>query len=125
MVLANQYGQGDIDYCAGPLCDKVEYVDDYTAVITFKYVGDGLEAYSEDESGDLYGFQVLTNDENYQEWSNAFDVEIISNNQVRVKYGDPIYGVRYNAVTEYYFPANVNLMNSNEVPAAAFVDYKN
>lgn len=125
MVLANQYGAGDIEYKAGPLCDKVEYPDEYTAIVTFKYVGDGLDVVSEDESGDIYGVQVLTSPDNYTEWATAENVQIVGKDQIRIEFDQPIYGVRYNAITEYYFPVNVNLMNSERVPAAAFVDYKN
>lgn len=125
MALANEYGIGDINYVAGPQLDKVEYTDDKTALLTFKYVGDGITALSEDETGDLYGFEVLTTSSSYSGWEVTYDVTIVSSNQLQVKYNKPIYGVRYNAKTDAFFPANVNLCNSAWVPAVAFANYKN
>lgn len=137
MVLSNEYGiGGDFNYVAGPVLESVEYTDEYTAVLTFKYVGDGLVAYSEDESGDIYGIQVLVDDASYYDgnWKYFIAVSdrervsgtatITSENQITVTCEQPIYGVRYNAITGAYFPIEVNLHNSDEIPMVAFVDYK-
>ncbi len=128
MVLSNEYGVGgEFDYVAGPVLESVEYVDEYTAVLTFKYVGDGLVAYSEDESGDIYGLQVLIDTASYYDgnWESTTGYsEITAANQITVTYTKPIYGVRYNAITENAFPIEVNLQNSEEVPMVAFADYK-
>lgn len=128
MVLSNEYGIGeDFNYVAGPVLESVEYTDEYTAVLTFKYVGDGLAAYSEDESGDVYGLQVLVDTASYYDgnWEDTIGIaQITAENQITITYDKPIYGVRYNAITEYVFPIEVNLHNSEEVPMVAFVDYK-
>lgn len=126
MVLANEYGIGDINYVAGPTLESVEYVDEYTAVLTFKYVGDGLEVYSEDESGDIYGLQVLIDPSNYFDgnWENTTGYsKVTAPNQITITFNKPIYGVRYNAITEYMFPVEVNIHNSEMIPMVAFVDY--
>lgn len=127
MVLANEYGIGDMEYVAGPTLESVEYVDEYTAVLTFNYVGDGIYAFSDDESGDVYGLQVLVANDNYYDdyWVEVgANVEFTAANEITITFDQPIYGVRYNALSEYYFYTNANLCNSKRVPMVAFADYK-
>ena len=126
MILANRYGIGNKDDVFGPQFESVTYPDEYTAVIKFKYVGDGL-GYSDDEGIEMiFGFETLENPNSYSEdWEPNNNVKITGKNEVTVTSKVPIYGVRYNAQTEYYFPDTVNMHNSAKVPMVAFVDYKN
>ena len=135
MVLSNEYEIGDSEYKCGPTLDKVEYEDEYTVVLTFKYVGDGLMAFCEDESGDIYGLQVLTSTEDFTDgsWENVTtEAQIIGTNRIKITYSKPIYGVRYDAITDAFWPSQVNLCSSKPgtygttycVPCVAFADYK-
>ncbi|MBQ7160796.1 MAG: S-layer homology domain-containing protein [Clostridia bacterium] len=124
MVLANEYGKGDINMVAGPQLESVEYEDNYTVLLTFKYVANGLKLTTEDFSNDIYGLEVLTSKLSYSNWAAPAQAEIVGKNQVRVKHNMPIYGVRYDAVTEYYYPTYANLGNSEDIPMVAFACYK-
>ena len=74
----------------------------------------------------IFGFETLENPNSYSEdWKPNNNVKITGKNEVTVTSKVPIYGVRYNAQTEYYFPDTVNMHNSAKVPMVAFVDYKN
>ena len=127
MILANEFEIGDMEYVAGPTLKNVEYVDDCTVVLTFDYVGDGIYAFSDDESGDIYGLQVLIDEDNYYDdyWADVNGTaEFTAANEITITFTQPIYGVRYNAITENYFYASANLCNSKRVPMVSFADYR-
>ncbi len=123
MVLANEYGIGDIEKVAGPQLTSVEFEDEYNVILTFKYVGDGLTVFTEDLSGDIYGLEVLYSETDRTVWGGAANVEVISTNQIRVTDDFKILGVRYGAETEAYYPARVNVTNSEDIPMVAFAYY--
>lgn len=105
--------------------------DYFHELLTFDYVGDGLEFYGGDYMGGIFVIAEgtgglpeypATSPRNFKHPSS---VEIISANQIEVKYSDTICGVAYNIETENCFPYDVNLCNSYGIPAPAFVDYIN
>ena len=119
-----RYGDGNIDYVAGPQFIDADYVGG-KATVSFRYVGDKLTAV-DDKPEQLLGFKVFANGE----WKPASSAKIISKDQIEVCYdsGD-IVGIRYNADPENYFTrepdcSDLNLCSSTYIPAIAFTDYK-
>lgn len=125
-ILAKNNGIGDLNYVCGPQLTNVEYTDANTVVLTFDHVGDGLQITDLNHNGLLYGFEVLTTSTTYKTgWMATGRAAITAPNQITITETIPIYGVRYNAQTEAYFPVSVNVSNSNGIPMIAFADYKN
>ncbi|MBQ4562780.1 MAG: hypothetical protein IJA55_10680 [Clostridia bacterium] len=121
IVAANGYGVGNLSYVSGPVMTGVSY-SGTRATVTFKNVGSGLKAYS---GGYVDGFDVYVNIGGTYQWVEVNNAYVSGTNQVIVPSSYTIYGVRYNRNTEYLFPLNgINLCNSNNVPASAFIDLK-
>ena len=96
---------------------------DTTATVTFKNVGSGLKTYN---GGYVDGFDVYVNVGGTCQWIEVNNAYISGTNTVVVPSSYTILGVRYNRNTEYFFPVyGINLCNSNNIPASAFIDLKN
>ena len=121
MILAKEYNMGNVDYTFGPTFEKIEYSEDgKSAVITFKYVGDGLDFEDEEDTDTITGFEIKVNGS----WNVTYNVEVTSKNQVTVTSKEELQGVRYNAQTDYYAPVTCNMYNSEKIPMVAFADYR-
>ena len=121
IVAADNYGIGNISYVSGPVYQSASY-SGTKVTVTFKNVGSGLKAYS---GRYVDGFDVYVNIGGTYQWIEVNDAYVQGSNQVVVPSSYTILGVRYNRNTEYLFPSNgINLCNSNNVPASAFIDLK-
>ena len=121
IVAANGYGIGNLSYVSGPVMTGVSYSSN-SATVTFKNVGSGLKVYS---GRYVDGFDVYVNIGGTYQWVEVNNAYVNGTNTVVVPSNYTIYGVRYNRNTEYLFPSNgINLCNSNNVPASAFIDLK-
>ncbi|MBR4880963.1 MAG: hypothetical protein IKU19_03455, partial [Clostridia bacterium] len=119
IVAANGYGIGNLSYVSGPVMTGVTY-NGTRATVTFKNVGSGLKAYS---GSYVDGFDVYVNIGGTYQWIEVNNAYVSGTNQVIVPSMYNILGVRYNRNTEYLFPTGgINLCNSNNVPASAFID---
>ncbi len=121
VVAANGYGIGNLSYVSGPIMTGVSY-SGTSATVSFKNVGSGLKAYS---GRYVDGFDVYVNIGGTYQWIEVDNAYISGTNTVTVPSSYTVYGVRYNRNTEYLFPTNgINLCNSNNIPASAFIDLK-
>lgn len=121
IVAANAYGIGNLSYVSGPVMTGVSYSGS-SAAVTFKNVGSGLKAYS---GRYVDGFDVYVNIGGTYQWVEVNNAYVSGTNTVIVPSSYTIYGVRYNRNTEYLFPTSgINLCNSNNIPASAFIDLK-
>ncbi len=121
IVAANGYGIGNLSYVSGPVMTGVSYSSN-SASVTFKNVGSGLKAYS---GRYVDGFDVYVNIGGTYQWIEVNNAYVSGTNTVVVPASYTIYGVRYNRNTEYLFPSGgINLCNSNNIPASAFIDLK-
>ncbi len=115
IILANDYGIGDLDYTEGPIPVSYELSDEGKSVtVKFAHVGDGLTV-----SGDtLLGFKVMTKAKN--KWADPSSAEIVGKDCVKVTSGSPITSVGYNTVKDESFPESLTLCSSSGVPCASF-----
>lgn len=131
IVLANGYSIGDINYVKGPQFDHITYSGN-SATVTYTNVGDGLKKNS---GSYVYGYDVWLGELDIyglMVWVPATSVSITGKDQITINAASPIKGVRYHANTEAGYPGfgeafphlSLNLANSNNVPASAFVDIK-
>ncbi len=121
IVAANGYGIGNLSYVSGPVMTGVTYSGN-SATVTFKNVGSGLKAYS---GRNVDGFDVYVKIGGTYTWIEVSNAYVSGTNQVIVPSNYTVLGVRYNRNTEYLFPTSgINLCNSNNIPASAFIDLK-
>ena len=118
MVIAQEYGHGDMNTIAGPQFQSVTY-NGNSATITFKYVGSGLQIRNTNGSGNTYGLDILTGSGNWIAVTNP----VYGTNTITINADQHIYGVRYHANTEEAFPYGCNICSSSGVPMVAFADY--
>ena len=139
-AFATNYVGGDPESEACPQVDSVEYKGN-SVVITYRNVGpDGL-ALAKGKTK-LLGYEVCVDPDpanwdcdrigfsvtNPDAWvdvdrDSGMNAEITAPNQVTITARETIYGVRYNAVIDYQYPADLTLCSSTGLPAAAFADY--
>jgi sialate O-acetylesterase len=118
LALSEIYAKGsyDIDDWACPVPDEVKWSDD-KAVITFKYVGKGLQIKNGRE---LLGFSLLDED---NEIICSVRAEITDDDEVTVtipeKRAGKFAAIGY-ACEAVAAPLTNNLANSNDLPAVAF-----
>ncbi|MDD6264687.1 MAG: sialate O-acetylesterase [Clostridia bacterium] len=113
MMLARLYGIGSMESAAAPQFTRVEYCQN-TARIFYRYTESGLTTA---KSSDLIGFEVKVGGK----WL-APSLASVADDTVILNADGRIEGVRYNAVTDYSFPKNVNLCSGSKLPAIAFID---
>lgn len=121
IVMADKFGQGDMDDVHGPILDHVEY-NGNRALLYFNYVGDGLKTA---DGGMLKGLEVkIIDGSGNQIWLPHEGYIITGKNQITVDTGSfTLLGIRYNGHPDYAFPYYLNLCNAYGMPAIAFVDY--
>ncbi len=116
--------KSNLELVVGPTLDKVDYVSEHKAILTFDHVGFGL-ATAYGNNGYVKGIEVLINVNGNLIWHPHEGNIITSHNTVVIDTGSfELYGVRYNAHTEARFPQHLTLCNSYNMPAVAFVDYR-
>ncbi len=110
LILATEYHAADIEYSSSPYLVDTAW-DDHFALLTYKYVGDGLRTAPGQEQ--LIGFQTEENGT-----LQDAKAEIIDKNTVKISFaGSPsavCYGLQQLAGTDI-----ANLMNSELLPAPA------
>lgn len=116
ILLAVRYGIGELDKVAGPQYEKISY-NNTSASVTYRYTDNGLTSV---DSSDIKGFEVLCNNE----WIKPNDITITDDKTLTLNAASEIKGVRYNAVTDNFFPDKVNLSSAEGIPAIAFCDLK-
>ena len=106
----------------GPILVKMEVSEDgRTAVLTYENVGDGLK--TSDGGTDVKGFILYR--KNCTVYSRAeITATITAPNQITVVSSNKITGLAYNAVTTNVYGVDINLCNSEGVPAGATVILK-
>lgn len=106
-----------LDEATGPIPVKIEFSEDKkTAVITYTNVGEGLT--TSDGGTTVKGYVGAKND--YALFTKAeLEATITAKDQVTIKSNRAIAGVAYNAITTYFYGIEINLCNSNGIPAAA------
>ncbi len=116
--------KSNLELVVGPTLDKVDYVSEHKAILTFDHVGFGL-ATAYGNNGYVKGIEVLINVNGNLIWHPHEGNIITGSNTVVIDTGSfELYGVRYNAHTEARFPQQLTLCNSYNMPAVAFVDYR-
>jgi|GEM_PF-806497 len=121
-VLANRFDRMPTAQAEGPVLEKVTYVGEHKAYLTFKNEGAGIT--TADGTGIVKGLEVCVLYNGQGVWLPHEGQIITGTNQITVDAGTfKILGVRYNRQVEAYYPGTVNLCNSYGVPAIAFVDY--
>ena len=110
LILSTEYGVRDIEYSSSPYIDHVKWQDN-SAVITYKYVGDGLKTTGNQTK--LIGFQLLIDGRRVDT-----DAEIIGKDSVRITIDGAAsalcYGMQQTAAADV-----ANLVNSENLPALA------
>ncbi len=115
MILANDYGTGDLDYTEGPVPMSYEVTDDgLTVTVKFIHVGDGLKT----EGDALKGVKIITNAKN--KWADPLTVEIVGTDSIKITSRSVIKSVGYNTVKDESFPESLTLCSSSGVPCASF-----
>jgi sialate O-acetylesterase len=111
------YGIGDASVL-GPVLVSAEFsADRKTAVLTFANVGDGLT--TADGGTTVRGFAAAR--ENFGlSHNDDFEVTITAKNQITVVSEKKLGGLVYNNKTTNFFGDQINLCNSEGVPAHAF-----
>ena len=113
IILANDYGIGDLDYEEGPIPVKAELSDDgLSATVTFEHVGDGLTTF---EGQELKGVKVMCSG-----GGKLVTAEITGKNTLTVTASAKISAVMYNSAIEESFPETLTLCSSSGVPCASF-----
>ena len=118
MALAyNHEADMTLERATGPIIDSVTYSDGgKTATVKFRNVGDGLKTV--DGASEVKGFLGLsaTNRPTL-----TVTATITGKDIVTVKCDKAMSGVAYNAVSANYFGVDINLANSYDCPAGAFM----
>ncbi|MBQ7698949.1 MAG: hypothetical protein IJT49_01235 [Clostridia bacterium] len=115
IILANDYGIGDLDYTEGPVPMSYEISEDGTTVdVKFVHVGDGLTAYGDSIKGVRVKLDGKTS------YVKPASVEIVDKDTLRITAKSKINYVSYNASREETFPEKITLCSSANVPCAAF-----
>lgn len=112
MMLATIYKTGDIESSAGAQLCSVEY-NGASAKVKMRYVAEGLTTAS---SSDVLGFEVLCDGE----WTSPESVLISGKDEIEITAKNNIDGVRYNCITDNFFPDKCNLCSGSTIPAIAF-----
>ena len=113
----NGEGGYTLDKASGPIVESVTYsADGKTATIKYKNVGDGLKTI--DGSDKVKGFTTVSS-------KNTLGVNvtgtITGKDTVEVTATSEIAGIAYNVRTTYYFGDQINLCNSEGIPAGSFL----
>ncbi|MBR5515306.1 MAG: polysaccharide deacetylase family protein [Clostridia bacterium] len=121
IVMADKFGQGNMDDVHGPVLNRVEY-NGNRAVLYFDHVGEGLKT---SDGGMLKGLEAKIIDPTGNEiWLPHEGYIITGKDQITVDTGNfQLLAIRYNGHPDYTFPYNLNLCNAYGMPAIAFVDY--
>ncbi len=113
IILANDYGIGDLDYEEGPIPVKLEVSEDgLSATVTFDHVGDGLTTF---EGGEIKGVKVMCSG-----GGKLVSAEITGKNTLTVTANAKISAVMYNSAIEESFPETLTLCSGSGVPCASF-----
>ena len=113
IILANDYGIGDLDYEEGPVPVSCELSEDgLTATVTFDHVGDGLTTF---EGGEIKGIKTMCSGGGKLE-----SVSITGKNTLTVTATSKITAVMYNSKIEESFPETLTLCSSSGVPCSSF-----
>ena len=123
VLSSGNYGADDYDinYTSGPVLKESFYLDDNNVELNFNYVGDGLKVCDETGDGQILDMEILVNGT----WISYKDAQIIDKDTVLVTYnGGKIDGIRYNRTPWAMFLVSVTLGNSENIPCAAFIDFR-
>ncbi len=123
IATAVEYKNGSLDESLGPVLRSIELSSNgLSAVLTFDHVGDGLKTINGADT--VTGFQGYN--AGYAPLS-ALTATITAPNQITVTSASPIQGVGYNTLVTNGFgtepDCTLNLCNSFDVPAGAFIAY--
>lgn len=115
IILANDYGIGDVDYTEGPVPVSCEFSDDgLTATVKFAHVGDGLTFTGDSKKG----VKVIT--EGKSKWVKPASVKIVDKDTLVIKAETEIKSVAYNTLKHENFPETLTLCSSETVPCISF-----
>ncbi|MBR5515295.1 MAG: InlB B-repeat-containing protein [Clostridia bacterium] len=117
LVMATQFGQGNINDVCGPTVNNVQF-NGNTVTVTFDHVSSGLK--SAHGNGIVIGIEIMINGV----WTGVQGDFIRNGNQLVITSDSDIMGIRYGRNTSATFPENVNLCNGYNMPAPAFSQYK-
>ena len=106
-----------MEKATGPIVESIS-IDETGKVITIKFtnVGDGLKTI---DGADLRGFYGIKKSKN-QIATVAVKAMITAEDTITVVCGSKLSGVAYNIDAENFFGDEINLCNSNNLPASAF-----
>ncbi len=111
----------DINYTSGPVLKESFYLDDHNVELNFNYVGDGLKVCDETGEELILDMEIFVNGV----WMSYKDAQIIDKDTVLVTYNEGrIDGIRYNRTPWAMFMISVTLGNSENIPCAAFIDFR-
>lgn len=108
----------EMEKATGPIVESITVAEN-GQVITIKFtnVGDGLKTI---DGEDLRGFYGIKKNKNNQTSTVAARAMITSEDTITIVCGAKISGVAYNIDAENFFGKEINLCNSNNMPASAF-----
>lgn len=118
LALAVTHKQITLDNATGPILESVEYsADRCSATLTFSNCGDGLK--TSDGGKTVNGFVALRTDIAINR--KAVTAEITGPNTIKITSSTAMKGgIAYNTDSENFYGKDINLCNSNGIPAAAF-----
>ena len=113
-------GKGTLDDATGPIFKSIEFsADKKTAVITFTTVGEGLT--TADGGSAVKGIVGVLDKEFIITTVSPVSATITAKDQITVEFDEAVKAVAYNYRSTDYFGETVNLCNSAEIPALAFM----
>ena len=114
------FGEGTLEEAGGPIFKSYELSEDgMTAVITFSNVGDGLT--TADGGTDVIGVVGLLDKPYRTETVSPVSATITAKDQITVVFDAAVKAVAYNRDTQDYYGETINLCNSANIPALAFI----
>ncbi len=116
------YGTKTMDEVAGPTLVSYEISEDHkTIILKFTNCGEGLTT---SDGGDIVNGFVPVAKKNKVDTRVNLTVEITAPDTITITASKAIRGVAYNAVASNYFGTDINLCDSDGIPAPAFWIYE-
>lgn len=121
MAEAVVLGRDTMNEGAGPQLVKYEVSEDrHTVVLTFTNVGDGLKTI--DGSENVLGFNAVKSNGDINDRAKNITAKITAKDQVTIELKEyTMFGIAYDNITTNFFGKDLNLCNSEGVPAGAFI----